>query len=352
MQPVAHSQPAAPIGSLAELACGGLTERAQVIVLRGGEVVAEEYAGAGVGAATRFLLWSLSKPMTAAAVLVLVDRGSLELDQPVCSVLPAFAARGKDAVTVRDVLLHRGGFVDMLPGDPPEVLVNMTDFADWDQAVAKICDLPLRREWFGRSTYHATAYGILGAVVERASGMRFADFTQETVFDPLGMTATTWGLPTSVRDVALPALDDDSLSALRVGVAPAGNVWSTASDMSKFFRMLRAGGSGDTGPVLSASAVAGMTTGQSDQEGSTTLFGFGTMVDSPKGPVFARGSRGSRTSYGHSGTTAVQAWHDPGCDLTMIALTDSLTTQEASNARFDALSDAVYDRYVGEADKL
>jgi CubicO group peptidase (beta-lactamase class C family) len=116
--------------------------------------------------------------------------------------------------------------------------------------------------------------------------------------------------------------------------------------MARFFGMLRHGGQAPRGRVLSAAAVAGMTTALSPADAGAGGFGYGTLVDTAEGRVFARGTRTAPGTWGHSGATAVQAWHDPRARLTLIALTDSLCAQAESDARFDRLSDAVHERFA------
>lgn len=329
---------------LAMLALGGLARAAQVVVSRDGHVLAEGCVGAGPD--TRFLLWSISKPLTAATVLALVDRRLLSLDTAVAALVPAFAARGKGDVTVRDVLLHLGGFPDVVPGEPPKVRLDMNEFRDWTAGVRAVCALDPLPAWQGRPVYHPMSFGILGAVVERAAALPFRQACRDLVLDPLDMQHTTWGLPEEVSDAALPQLDVDALATVRRGLVPAGNAWSTARDLARFYAMLASGGVGPRERVLGEQAVKGMQSPLTAQPGVGGAFGFGTMVDTEDGPVFARGTLSSRRCYGHSGATATQSWHDPVSGLTLVALTDAVCSQQESDARFDRLADEVNTRFA------
>jgi len=112
-------------------------------------------------------------------VLMLVDRGFIKLDTPVAAYWPAFAAGGKQAVTVRDVLSHQGG----VPGlDPP---ASPTDWRDWERITARIAAEP---HWFGgerRIAYHPVTTGhILGEVMRRVDGRTPGQFLQDEIAGP------------------------------------------------------------------------------------------------------------------------------------------------------------------------
>jgi CubicO group peptidase (beta-lactamase class C family) len=139
-----------PQPALIDLALGGLATAADAVVSRGGEEVIRERIGAGPEA--RFLLFSLTKPLTAAAVLVLVDAGMFRPDATVASLIPAFGAAGKDRVTVEDVLTHRGGFQK---GRPISTPIDASDFVDREQALAAICALPWSADLYCVAAYHA-----------------------------------------------------------------------------------------------------------------------------------------------------------------------------------------------------
>ena len=184
--------------SLADLAVGGLASAADVLVAKGNRVLAHERAGCDED--SRFLLFSLSKVITAAAVLALVDTGAIYLHTRIAALVPEFAAGGKERVTVEDVLTHRGGFSETMSG----AHLDLADFADPERMRAAICALPCLPELYGVAVYHPLSYSILGAVVEEASGLSFELWCQQTIFRPLGMAETTWGLPSELRSAGPP----------------------------------------------------------------------------------------------------------------------------------------------------
>jgi len=125
-------------------------------------------------------VFSTGKVVAAVLVLMLVDRGLLELDAPVAAYWPEFAANGKEAVTVRDAMTHRAGvpgFATPLPWDT---------LHDWDHMVARIA---AEKPWFepGTLCYHPHTFGfIMGELVRRVTGQDIHTFGQAELFAPLG----------------------------------------------------------------------------------------------------------------------------------------------------------------------
>jgi len=126
-------------------------------------------------------VFSTSKVPVIVAVLMLVDRGLLDLDAPIAKYWPEFARNGKGAVTSRQVLVHRSG----LPGfGRPFSSVEM---ADWGLAISALEDAALWYEPGTTSCYHAHTFGfLLGELIQRVAGTPFVDFVRGEVLAPLG----------------------------------------------------------------------------------------------------------------------------------------------------------------------
>jgi CubicO group peptidase (beta-lactamase class C family) len=191
---------------------------------------------------TRFAIGSTTKAMTAAMVAMLVDEGRLSLDDPVTKYIPELQLHDPWAtreLTIRDLLTHRSG----LPG------TDVFWASSWKYSQADI----IRRLRYIRPTasfrsqwqYHNVLYALTGVIIERVSGMPWEQFIKARIFAPLGMNeteplnATIAGKP----NVAVPhALVNDSVTVVPVrstdGVASAGSVWSSVSDMAKWMRFV------------------------------------------------------------------------------------------------------------------
>jgi CubicO group peptidase (beta-lactamase class C family) len=172
---------------LDELVGSGTERGLQAAVYRDGKQVVDAVAGtdaAGriVSAGTPVPALSTGKGVAATIVHVLVDRGVLAYDTRIAAVWPEFGVHGKDAATLRDLLLHAVGVPSLPPGTTTETL------CDWDGICALLAEA--RPEWEPgtRSGYHAQTWGfIVGEVVRRATGRRISEVLRDDVASPLGV---------------------------------------------------------------------------------------------------------------------------------------------------------------------
>ena len=147
----------------------------------------------------RHVLFSCTKPYAGVCLHHLVERGALDYDDPVRDHWPEFAAAGteKAEATVRHVLSHQAG----LPYGPFDEAYDEWD--DWDASVAAMEELEPRFRPGSTAAYHALNYGFLvGELVRRVSGQSIDEYVREHVFEPLGMTDTSIGLPAGDPDDA------------------------------------------------------------------------------------------------------------------------------------------------------
>jgi CubicO group peptidase (beta-lactamase class C family) len=322
----------------AALAAGGLATVADVGVSRRGAMVERDRVG---DADRPFLLFSISKLLTAVVVLSLVDADAIDLDAPVARYVPEFAQHGKGQVTVDDVLTHRGGFSELATG----ATVPLDAFADPAEARATLCALPFDAATHGVAVYHPVSFSILADVVEAATGMRFDDVSRRLVLEPLGMRSTTWGSPSGgAVPLVGPGVAEWWVDGVRDGVVAAINAFSTVDDVVRLLEMLADAG----GTVLTEGTVAGMLRPHAAARGQAgaVAFGRGVFLGSEPGTLSGRGATASPVCWGHAGHTATQAWHDPECDLTVVALTNGCVEQGSSDLRFHKLADALRAPYL------
>lgn len=213
----------------------------------------------------RFFLASTSKSMTAAAVMRLIDRGDLTLDTRIAEIIPEFAVRGKQRVTVYHLLNHTGG---TWPYFMPPAPLTWQDMGDHSKIVAGICAQQLSHRPGEVVVYNPWAdFTILGEVIQRVSKMPFRDFLQDEIFAPLGMDATSLGMkvgdpdrvPVRVADSAPGAVGADILESMNLvdenSSQPAMGMFSTALDVFKFAEMLRLRGTVQNARILSPAVV-------------------------------------------------------------------------------------------------
>jgi len=273
---------------------------------------------------TVFDLASMTKPIaTATSVMILAERGKLDLHAPVARYIPEFTQNGKDAVTVEQLLLHRGGLI----ADNP-----LKDYeAGPDEALRKIWALKPKHPPGTKFEYTDVGPIVLGELVRRVSGKRLDEFARDEIFVPLGMSQTSFAplddarltrcAPTEKRDgrFMLGEVHDPRAYALG-GVAGHAGLFGTAQDVSRWCRMMIHGGKLDGRRILRADTIAQMTTMRCLPNGTGSR-GYGLDIDtsfsSCRGQRFARG-----TTFGHTGYTGTMFWIDPVNRCYFILLTN------------------------------
>ena len=291
-----------------------------------------------------FRIASMTKPVTAVGIMILVDKGKLSVEDPVEKHLPEFRDQqlksgAKDGsptkpsrpITVRDLLTHTSG----MPGGLPPALAGL--YVKRDRTLAEAVKLfaraPLEFEPGTKWAYCNIGIDTLGRIIEVVSGQSYESFLRQRVFGPLGMVDTCF-YPSAeqLKRVAVTyGVEKGKLAASKgdiIGLPPgakypipAGGLCSTAGDLARFYQMMLNGGTLAGKPVLSPESVKTMTQVQTGEltSGFTSGMGFGfgwAVVRKPEG-VTAMLSKGS---FGHGGAFGTQGWIDPEKDLFMILM--------------------------------
>jgi len=289
---------------------------------------------------TIFDMASLTKCLaTATAVMQLYQRGAFRFDDPVAKYLPAFGANGKQNITIRELLTHYSGL-------PP--------------------DLPLTHPWDGKGEAYRMALAItpagpagekfvysdinfivLGALVEKLSGMTLDQYEQRYIAGPLGLRHTrflppeSWiaqiaptqyehgtsaygvaGMPTGPGDVMLRGVVHDPTSRRMGGVAGHAGLFSTADDVAAYAQSLLDRLAGRPSRFPLSRRVLALMVKPEEPAGGRAVRGFGWDIDSPysstRGSVFPVGS------FGHTGFTGTSLWMDAGSDTYVVVLANSV----------------------------
>ena len=269
---------------------------------------------------TLFDLASITKPVaTACSVMLLVERGKLGLDDKVTRYLPEFAAEGKEAITIRDLLLHVSG---LLPDNA---------LADYEQgpeeSFRRICALKLQAPTGERFIYSDVNFIVLGEIVRKASGRDLQAFTRENFFAPLGMRHTGFVPDEALREFAAPTEQregrwmrgevHDPRAYKLGGIAGHAGLFSTAEDLAVFAQMLLDEGAYDEQRILAADTIATMTRGYPVPKASR-----GLGWDKRSGYSSNRGAGLSDRAFGHGGFTGTVLWIDPELDLFYVFLSN------------------------------
>jgi CubicO group peptidase (beta-lactamase class C family) len=311
-----------------------------IIVARRGTIVLHRGFGRltrkpGSGAVTKdtiFLLASITKPVTACALMLLVERGKVSLNDPVSRYLPEFTGAERGKVRVRDLLSHTSGLPDMLPENTELRRANVPLSA----FVEHTYKTPLLYSPGTSFRYQSMGILLAGEIVEKLTGMRLRDFEKKEIFEPLGMNHSALGMgSTPIADTveAWSSPNADPKDTERFGANsrywrdmghPWGGMHSTTGDLAVLLQTFLNGGAYKGKRVFSPSTVKAMTTDQNVQ------------VQAPWGLGWALGRSGvwnffgdlvSASAFGHAGATGTVAWADPESGLLCVILTDRLLEQ-------------------------
>jgi len=252
--------------------------RGTATVTRGGSVVADLAAGpadieAGVqcGSGTQFQLCSVSKQFAAAAVMLLAESGRLDLREPVARWLPGGLPQWRQ-VTLYHLLSHTAGIPHWLeaPGLDPAEPMTISERLEIIQAT------PLRTDPGAQWHYSSPGFLLAGLIVERASGQPYPEFLAERILSPLKLTGTTVGGAPGAA--ARGYKDGQPVAPWDLDAMPGtGDIWSTASDLSRFTAALH------SGELIALGSLRAMCTAfapiDDDDEGeprlTTTGYGYG-----------------------------------------------------------------------------
>lgn len=307
---------------LAEETKSGRVSAAAILVARNGTVVLHQGFGKAE-ADTVFLLASISKPVTATALMLLVERGKVSLDDPASRYLPELRGKERESIRVRDLLTHTSGLPDMLPQNTELRRAH----APLSEFVKQTFTTPLL--YPPRTDFRYQSMGTLLAaeIVERVSGRPLREFEKEEIFKPLGMKDSSLGMGgRRIEDTAWcqtgkgPDVDRFGPNSpyWRDMGHPWGGMHSTTTDLAVLLQTFLNGGQYQGYRLLSPTTVARMTSDQNKAIGKPWGLGWG-LATSPVWAYF--GELVSPQTFGHSGATGTVAWADPVNKLVTVILT-------------------------------
>jgi CubicO group peptidase (beta-lactamase class C family) len=338
----------------------GLYPALHICVRRHGEVVLNRAVGFTAGNApgdspdaarvpvttdTPFCIYSASKAITAMVIHKLDERRLLHLDDRVCDFIPEFSKHGKEWMTIRHVLGHRGGIPNLPPGT-----MDLDLLSDPEHVIELLCEAkPISRPG-RRLAYHAVSGGfVLGEVARRVTGQDIRTVLRKEVIDPLGFRWMNYGVGSGDLDLVardavtgLPVLPPFSWLFRRAlgvgfedavvlasdprfltGIVPAANVVTNADELSAFYQCLLDQGELGGVRVFDPRTVRHATSEQSYLELDLTLgmplrYGLGFMLGAETFSLFGVGTP---RAFGHIGFTHVFSWADPDRRLAVALLT-------------------------------
>ncbi len=275
---------------------------------------------------TIFDLASLTKVIaTAPAVMKLLEEGHISLMDPLSRWFPEFACTNRDDITILNLLTHTSGLDDVnIAGDDP-----------LKTAIAKAASQTNWKTAGNRFRYADINFILLGELVHRVSGISLDTFCRQQFYEKLGMHDTMFLPPATLAALIAPTLGAANQMASGIvqdenarrlgGVAGHAGLFSSASDLARFARMLLRNGILDDRRVLAERVVTQMTSPYFYRKGAV-MRGLGWDIVSPYSAP--KGSYFSEMSFGHTGYSGSSIWIDPQSGLFVILLTTRLDYRE------------------------
>ena len=299
--------------------------------------------------ATVFDLASVSKVVaTTTMAMILYERGLIDLEAPVASIVPEFSGADtrRGEVTVRMLLAHSSG----LPAYEKLFLKAKTR----DELLAAAFATALTADPGARAEYSDIGFIILAVALERVADEGLDRFCQREIFGPLGMTHTAYNPPVGWRASISPTADDrtfrnriiqgevqDENASVLGGVAGHAGLFATAEDLATFAHVLLQGGA----PLVRAETLALFTRREAAPEGTSRALGWDTPSSpSQSGKYFSAGS------FGHLGYTGTSLWIDPERQLSVTLLTNR-TWPDCENKAIKDVRPAFHDAVVEALEK-
>ncbi len=294
---------------------------------------------------TPVCLFSASKAVTAMLVHKLAEEGLIRLHVPVAEYIPEFAAKGKQYVTVSQVLAHRSGIPVIKQKEPDPSLLW-----DWDACVQTLCAATPRKDAGKAQAYHAITGGfILGEVIRRVTGQELNEVLHSRITGPLGSRSMSYGLPAErqseaalnyftgqterfpIKQFAQRALgapfemvtEVSNSTEFMSAVIPAGNMYGSALDVCDFYQcLLNSGTFGNERIFERATVTRAISEAAARQFDRTLMLPIRTSEGFMLGD-YPIGMYGPRTSeaFGHLGFISIFSWADPARDIACALLT-------------------------------
>lgn len=304
------------------------------------------------------MLWlSAGKPVTAIAIMILVERGLLELDDPIAAHLPEFHHGGKAAITFRHILAHTAGLHGAL---------DYSASISREAALHQIRSYELPHDWRpgARCAYDpAAGWQLLGEVIERLTGSPYGEFVRDEIFLPLGMPDCWAGLPADEYQAyaatnrlaglgppaGAPPAPPTAEACARF--RPGSNTRGPASQMTRLMQMLGNAGAGPAGTrILSPQSVAAMRTQQHTLRDETFNFnmrwGLGLILNAAnagrKIVMYGYGPTAGPDTFGHGGAQCASLFYDPAHALAGAIAFNTQPGEVPHQRRMHALFAAIY----------
>ena len=321
-----------------------VTHLGKLVAWKGFGLFTYEHDSQAATAETIFDLASVSKVVaTTSMAMLLYQRGLLDLDTPVATVIPEFLTddNRRHEISFRMLLAHSSG----LPAYKKLFQRHKTR----DELLAAAFGTPLTAEPGTRAEYSDIGFIILGIALERIADETLGRFCRREVFGPLGMTHTVFNPPPAWRAAIPPTADDrtfrrriiqgevqDENASVLGGVAGHAGLFASSHDLAIFANTLLTG----SNPVFRSQTIELFARREPEPQGTSRALGWDTpSAPSQSGKYFSAGS------FGHLGYTGTSLWIDPQRQLSITLLTNR-TWPDCSNQAIKQLRPLFHDAII------
>jgi CubicO group peptidase (beta-lactamase class C family) len=328
---------------------------------------ADRSAGRALATDDLFVSMSVAKQLTSVVVLNRVERGDLSLSGRVADVIPEFGCRGKENVTLHQMLTHTAG----LPFGPPQLPPDLFD--NLEAVVAATCASPVESVPGTNVHYSAlVAHAVMAEMVRRVepADLSFREIVARDLLEPLQMKDSALGRPAHLADRVCPVVVRDRRAGIFEPIAiealgamlrpeseiPAGGFVLTAPDLGRFANMLQNGGELDGARILSPAMIELATRNQTGEQPNDVwaytagmrgwqpfpaALGIGFFLRGEGVFPSPFGTLASPRTFGGLGAGSNMFWIDPERELSCVFLSTGLLEESYNFDRLQRISDGV-----------
>lgn len=328
---------------------------AQIALARNGELllfrsygkVSDQAGAQHANDRSLFQMFSQTKVFTSACIWTLIEEGKLSFMDKIADHLPEFAARGKQDITLHQVMNHTGGF--------PSANVSEATWTDHKLMRKEVCDFSLDWTPGTRLQYHGrAAHLVQGMLIEALTGRDFRDAIRERITEPLGIADDVYiGVPEAQDSRCVMVSADgtegrDNRRELRAAGLPSGGGYGNARGIVAFYQMLLNKGTLNGRRIVSPRLIAYVAKNQTGEMPDAAMAGIpmhrglGPHVRGESDRIRGLGTIGAPSVFGHGGAGSSYSWADPTSGVSFTYLTNHFANEPFHSLRLDRVANIIH----------
>ena len=325
-----------------------LARHGQIALFRSYGKVSHDADAAPANGRTLFNMFSQTKMFTSAAVWTLIEEGKVSFMDRIADHLPEFASRGKDVITLHQVMVHGGGF--------PNANVSEASWTDHALMRKEVCDFSLEWAPGSRMHYHGSAAHLVQAmIIEAVTGRDYRHVIRERIIIPLGLSEDVFvGVPDDQDHRCVIVGGEgalvDNRPARRAAGLPGTGGFGTARGIAAFYQCLLNKGTLNGRRIFSPRLIdyvtrnhTGETPDRSEHMGNIPMHrALGPHVRGESETVRGLGTIANPATFGHGGAGSSYSWGDPASGVSFSFMSNQLAAEPWHSLRIDRISNIVH----------